>query len=103
MDFNEYQTESLKTWIKGRSAKNRALLGIFGEVGEIAEKYKKAHRDKKPVNNIDIAKEIGDVLYYLARLGEYHGYSLEEIAEMNINKLKSRKNRGKLSGSGDNR
>jgi NTP pyrophosphatase (non-canonical NTP hydrolase) len=50
-----------------------------------------------------LAKEIGDALWALANLAEDLGYDFDEIATMNLEKLKSRQNRGKLSGSGDNR
>jgi len=51
----------------------------------------------------EIAKEIGDVLWYCATLSHDIGFSLENIAQMNYEKLHSRQLRGKLHGSGDNR
>ena len=51
----------------------------------------------------EIAKEISDVLWYAANLANDIGYSLEEIAMINLLKLSSRKERNQLSGSGDNR
>ena len=51
----------------------------------------------------EVAKELGDVLWYLANLSNDIGYNLDEIADMNIEKLTSRKNRNKIKGSGDNR
>lgn len=52
---------------------------------------------------IKIKKEIGDVLWYCAALANDFGLKLDDIAEQNINKLKSRKERGVISGSGDDR
>lgn len=82
-------------------------LGICGEAGEVADKVKKVVRDKGGVfseeTKEEIAKEIGDVLWYCAILSDNLGYSLDDIANMNLNKLESRYQRNKLSGSGDNR
>lgn len=77
-------------------------LGLGGESGEVLEKTKKLIRDGE-FKKEDVAKELGDVLWYLARYTNAIGYTLNEVAEMNINKLTSRKERNVLSGSGDNR
>ena len=47
--------------------------------------------------------ELGDVLWYISQLSSELGYELEEVAQANLQKLKSRKSRGKIQGSGDNR
>ena len=82
-------------------------LGLSGETGEIAEKVKKIIRDDQGVitdeKRDQIAKEAGDVLWYLSQLATEIDYSLEDIAQMNLDKLVSRAARGVLSGSGDNR
>ena len=82
-------------------------LGLTGEAGELADKIKKVYRDKggvfKQEEREAIAKELGDVLWYLTRLGATLGFSLEQIAEMNIEKLADRAKRGKIGGSGDER
>ena len=51
----------------------------------------------------DIKSELGDVLWYLSELALTYNISLEEVAKSNLEKLSSRKMRGTLSGSGDNR
>lgn len=80
------------------------ILGLISEVGELAGKIKKGIRDNKGLVNEDaIESELGDVLWYLARLAYCYDISLSEIADTNIKKLKSRKERGVLNGSGDNR
>ncbi len=77
-------------------------LGLASEAGEFAGKVKKAIRD----NTYDadaMAAELGDVLWYLARAAAELDYHLSTIAEMNVEKLKSRKERNVLGGSGDDR
>jgi NTP pyrophosphatase (non-canonical NTP hydrolase) len=104
LSLNEYQKESRKTWKENYNNDfERAILGLFGEAGEVAEKVKKSYRDNEIINPQDMAKELGDVLYYIARIAEYFDYTLSEIAEMNIEKLASRQKRNKISGSGDYR
>jgi NTP pyrophosphatase (non-canonical NTP hydrolase) len=82
-------------------------LGLAGETGEVCEKIKKVLRDHG--GNFDaeavsaIKKELGDVLWYVARLAAELGLDLDEIAAENLDKLASRQARGTLSGSGDNR
>lgn len=77
-------------------------LGLGGESGEVLEKTKKLIRDGK-FDKHEVAKELGDVLWYLTSYATAIGYDLSEIARMNVSKLSSRKERNVLSGSGDNR
>lgn len=77
-------------------------LGLAGEAGEVADKVKKWIRDGK-FDKEAVAKELGDVLWYVAVLSSELGYPLSTIAEMNIDKLSLRKDRGKIQGEGDNR
>jgi len=83
------------------------VLGLVGEAGETADKVKKVIRDKGGCASEEdreaIAKELGDVLWYVANVARYLGVSLSEVAEINIDKLSSRKKRGKLHGAGDER
>lgn len=110
MNFNEYQKQALTTSSTTDDDFKDIMhwvLGITGEAGEIAEKFKKIIRDKNGVISSDdkteLTKEIGDVLWYLSVLSHQLGISFEEVATENLTKLKSRKNRGVISGSGDNR
>jgi NTP pyrophosphatase (non-canonical NTP hydrolase) len=83
------------------------VLGLSDESGEVLGKFKKLLRDKNGVlsdeDKKEIVKEIGDVLWYVASLTHLLGYSLDEVAQMNLDKLASRKQRGVIKGSGDNR
>jgi NTP pyrophosphatase (non-canonical NTP hydrolase) len=83
------------------------VLGIGGETGELIEKIKKLFRDDKGVITEtklkQIKKEMGDIFWYNARLAEYLGFTLDEVARENIEKLLDRKERGKLHGEGDDR
>lgn len=83
------------------------VLGLSDESGEVLGKFKKLLRDKKGVmsdeDRKEIAKEVGDILWYVSTVSHLLGYSLEEVAQMNLAKLAGRKERGTLQGSGDNR
>jgi NTP pyrophosphatase (non-canonical NTP hydrolase) len=105
-NLNNYQMQARKTAIYPASAKIiYPALGLAGEAGEVADKVKKIIRDDKdtPEFRNEIAKEIGDVLWYCAVLADDLGYDLQQIAEMNIWKLKERAASGTIQGSGDNR
>jgi len=82
-------------------------LGLNGEAGEVAEKVKKIIRDKDgrltKQDVEEIAKELGDALWYINAMCKTIGVSLPEIARRNLAKLYSRKERGKLHGEGDDR
>ena len=62
-----------------------------------------SHQEFTPEIKAEIMKEIGDVLWYCATLSHDLGFSLDEVAQTNVDKLRSRMNRQKLTGSGDNR
>lgn len=107
MTFDEYQQQALTTAIYPLPVVYPALK-LNGEAGEVAEKIGKRIRDAKsdfhdPRFIEDMCKELGDVLWYLAALSYDLGLSLGDVAEANIEKLASRKARGTLQGSGDNR
>ena len=77
-------------------------LGLTSEAGEVAGKVKKLIRDGKGDKKA-IASEIGDVLWYCAMLAKETDVPLNDIMKENLRKLHSRKERGTLSGSGDER
>lgn len=102
MDVNSYQE-----WTKDfdQEVDERVLtLGLCGEAGEFAEKVKKKYRTTPLLPEpAAMAKELGDVLWYTARLAAVYGFSMTQIMALNVEKLESRRARGKLQGEGDNR
>jgi NTP pyrophosphatase (non-canonical NTP hydrolase) len=109
MELNTYQEQARSTAIYPNLGSNIIYpsLGICGEAGEVAEKVKKIIRDDggvvTDVKRDAIAAELGDILWYVSQLAAEIDYSLDDIAQMNLDKLFSRKERGVIAGSGDNR
>ena len=110
MNFNDYQQAAVSTAIYPESSRvTYTTLGLVGEAGEVAEKVKKIIRSGRPISEmteseaLEIAKELGDVLWYAANLAEDLGINLNEVVELNLLKLASRRSRGVLEGNGDNR
>jgi len=109
MTFETYQKESRKTALYPNVDGNiiYPTLGLCGEAGEVAEKIKKVLRDKNGAvdeeTRLAIKKELGDVLWYASQLASELGLSLDDVAQHNLEKLFSRKQRGVLGGDGDNR
>lgn len=111
--MNEYQ-EKIKKYDLFNATGNyntvafvEKVLGLVGEAGETADKVKKVLRDKDGVINeedkLEITKELGDVLWYVASIARYLGVPLEQVAKLNIEKLEGRQKRNLLHGEGDNR
>ena len=109
MDFNTYQKNARLTAQYPNLGSNYIYptLGLVGEAGEVAEKVKKVMRDKKGVFDDEskkgLKKELGDVLWYISNLCTEFKFSLDDIALQNLEKLKLRAAKGKISGSGDDR
>ena len=109
MDFNIYQKNARLTAQYPNLGSNYIYptLGLVGEAGEVAEKVKKVIRDKKGVFDDEskkgLKKELGDVLWYVSNLCTEFNFSLDDIALQNLEKLKLRAAKGKISGSGDDR
>lgn len=109
MTFEEYQRLSRETAVYPEVGENfiYPTLGLAGEAGEVAEKIKKVLRDDGGIVSAErkeeLLKELGDVLWYLSQIATELKLSLDTVASFNIQKLMSRKERGKISGSGDNR
>lgn len=114
MTFDEYQKAAISTDAFGMKIVSvtdpafvAKLLGLVGEAGEVAEKFKKIIRDQDGVltdyDKPEIVKELGDVLWYVSALAYQLEIPLSKVVEVNIDKIMSRKARGTTKGSGDNR
>ncbi|PGT79483.1 nucleotide pyrophosphohydrolase [Bacillus cereus] len=103
-ELDQYQEAALRTWNTNNDFGGRVLnaaLGLTGEAGEVADVVKKAifhghgfdpaHCPREVEGNTHkIALELGDILYYLSIMSHEMGYTLEDIAQMNIAKLAKR-------------
>lgn len=93
MDFDEYQKHAVATAAPCVDRDFRVTilaLGLCGEAGEVGELVKKDAGHGHPAEPSKIAKELGDVLWYLAVLAREYGYDLSLIAKMNNEKLATR-------------
>lgn len=92
MNMNEYQQLAARTINKSltfEEASYHSLHGMVSEVGELHGLYQK-HYQGHEMNAEHIKKEIGDLMWFIAEYCTVHGWALEEIAQMNIDKLKAR-------------
>jgi NTP pyrophosphatase (non-canonical NTP hydrolase) len=110
MTFDEYQKQALTTAIKNKDPlmdKTIWAMGISGEAGEVLEKWKKivAYKDGEisEEDKLEIKKELGDVVWYVALLADSLDLSFDEVMQLNLSKLADRKKRGAQKGAGDNR
>jgi NTP pyrophosphatase (non-canonical NTP hydrolase) len=105
MDFNTYQHQAHRTAVYPvNEAFVYTALGLVGEAGEYANKVKKTlRRDPMIPGPEAMADELGDVLWYLAECANAIGYSLDDIARVNLLKLQRRYEENTIRGSGDNR
>lgn len=127
MELNEYQKRAMTTCMSSSENFSYMFLNLVGEVGEFASKVAKAIRkeemyignecesnvlsinyndqatEKRFQMENELKKEAGDILWQLSGLCEVMGWSLEEVAQQNLDKLASRKERNVIDGSGDNR
>lgn len=104
-----YQELSRKTYrhLEVNSNLTYPVLGMVNEAGEFAGKFKKVFRDKGGV--IDdttreaLRDELGDVLWYLTQICTNLGYTLDDLAQANLEKVLGRLERGTIHGDGDKR
>ena len=105
--FTLYQQEALKSAIFPEEYKIiYPALGLAGETGEVVEKVKKLLRGDVKLDDAYrdmLIKELGDVLWYMAALANDLDTDLEEVAKINLVKLKDRQGRNKIQGNGDSR
>lgn len=112
MQMNEYQTLAASTGgypgVGTGGIMALAYVGLgLGEAGEIQGKIKKILRDNgghvSDDHRLALAKEAGDLLWYVSALTRELGMTLDQVARMNLAKLADRKERGVLGGDGDDR
>lgn len=109
MTLNEYQKVAFEfNSVVKYYQRQHSLCGLVEEVGELNGKVKRFCRGDYVGRllseyDADIKKELGDILWYLADFCSTHGYSLDDIAKENIEKLEDRKQRGVIQGQGDAR
>lgn len=113
MDMKYYSEQAITTLLGDHDMADMdatlmaQVLGLVGESGEVAEKFKKLIRDKKghisDEDRAEILKELGDILWYVNAVAHLLGSNLDEVANNNLSKVMSRKDRGMITGGGDNR
>ena len=119
MELQEYQKRAMTTCTSSSENFSYMFLNLVGEVGEFASKVAKHIRKEKLAldnNNLqgqwnldddtnaeinELKKEAGDILWQLSGLCTIMGWSLEEVAQMNLDKLAARKAAGTIIGNGD--
>lgn len=126
MELNKYQEQAMTTCMPSSENFSYMFLNLVGEVGEFASKVAKAIRKEqatiggfvdmgKPTKNVlnfnefptcieqevELKKEAGDILWQLSGLCTIMGWSLEDVAQMNLDKLAARKAVGTIDGNGD--
>ena len=92
MQMNEYQKAAARTIKKDLNPKqvlHHALHGLVGEVGEIHSLFQKAFQGH-PLDPMHLKKETGDALWMIAEICTAMGWTLEEVAQGNIDKLLAR-------------
>lgn len=94
MTANEYQREALRT-ASGMNYEDLGMLingalGLCGESGEVADMLKKAQFQGHQLDREHLAKELGDVAWYLAVTAKALGYDLDTVLQMNVDKLRAR-------------
>jgi NTP pyrophosphatase (non-canonical NTP hydrolase) len=93
MKLNEYQEMAQRTHDENRGTVQtfaNYALGLNGEAGEVADHIKKGIFHGHEMNRHELAKELGDCLWYIANLSKMAGFTLEQVATMNVNKLYKR-------------
>ena len=93
MDLNEYHELAMRTADPERQSVSRltnAALGLAGESGEVADHLKKHIFHGHELDRDKLRRELGDVLWYVCQAADALGLTLDEVAQHNIAKLRSR-------------
>ena len=120
MELNEYQRLAMTTCMESSNNMMYMMMGLCEEVGELQGKFskgiRKKHIEATSLNNFRcfdmeyneyeewielVQKEVGDVLWMVAGFCNVMGWSLEEVAKLNLDKLAARKAVGTIDGNGD--
>ena len=109
--LNDYQTKAWKYALPSAQEASYLFPGIAAEVGELCGAHAKWIRDNPTTTDPELwekkqemlKKELGDILWFVAGIASNYYWKLEDIAQMNINKLEDRKQRNVIQGSGDER
>lgn len=115
MELKEYQERAMTTCMASSNNFSYMFLNLVGEIGEFASKVAKfIRKDKAGIDcNIlipngckheeveELEKEAGDILWQLSGLCSVMGWSLEDVAQHNLDKLAARKAVGTIDGNGD--
>lgn len=104
MDLNQYQEKAAKYQLPSAPPEER-IMGLLEESGEIAGVFKRMLRgdysSEEAANKL--MKELGDNLWYLARIAADNGWTLSQVAAENLDKLESRLIRNTIIGTGSDR
>ncbi len=92
--FREYELRAMET--ASFKSLDYLPLGLAEEVGELLHEYARVKRKNVPMDLESLKSECGDVLWVLSQICRVHGFSLEEAAEHNIEKLASRQKQGTI-------
>lgn len=122
MELNEYQRQAMTTCMDSSNNVSYMLFNLIGEVGEFASKVAKGIRKEvyavnnnqlqlissknhniESIREDELRKEAGDILWQLSGLCSVMGWTLDDVAKQNLEKLASRQQRGVIDGNGDNR
>lgn len=92
MKANEYQAAAMRTAneLSDDDLVLNGALGLAGESGEVADHLKKHMFQGHEFDKKHVAKELGDICWYIAIAAKGLGYTLEEIMQMNVEKLSAR-------------
>lgn len=104
MTLNEYQNKAAEFKVPQAPPEER-IMGVLEEAGEVAGVFKRLLRGdySQDIAAAKLAKELGDILWYVSQIANDNDWTLEDIAKENIEKLESRRLRNAILGEGDNR
>lgn len=107
MEIDDYQYRAMTTAMPTALNMQYMAFNMMSELGEFMGYEAKAVRDNDGLvpeeKELLQKKELGDMFWQLAGMAEVKGWSLDEVAQLNLEKLGSRASRGVIGGAGDER